>query len=144
MVWKATRQEQEAVYLLDLKEVKYPSQEGSQNTAESEDRILFFIRRKQKEILDEINLTQINYFVKKGILNPNSPITIKHLVDCGLVKKVRYGVKVLGRGYEKIDYPLHLEVSDASANAIKLIESKGGSVKLIFRTQLKLKEHINP
>jgi len=36
--------------------------------------------------------------VKKGILNAKEPITIKHLADCGLAKKVRYGVKVLGRG----------------------------------------------
>lgn len=104
----------------------------------------YFRLRKGKQILDTVNLSQIDYFVKKGILNSSSPITIKHLVDCGLVKKVKYGVKVLGKGFENIDYPLHLEVSDASANVIKLIEQKGGSIKLIFRTQLKLKQHIHP
>lgn len=60
------------------------------------------------------------------------------------MKKVKYGVKVLGKGMEKIDYPLHLEVTDASSTVIKGIEAKGGSIKLIFRTQLKLKEHMHP
>lgn len=41
--------------------------------------------------------------------------------DCGLIKKVRFGVKILGKGIERINYPLHLEVTDASKNVIKQI-----------------------
>jgi len=47
--------------------------------------------------LDYVNLEKIDYFVKLGVLNPNETITIKTLVDLGLVKKVKFGVKILGR-----------------------------------------------
>ena len=53
------------------------------------------------------NLEKINYFVKLGRLDANKTITIKNLVDAGVVKKVRFGVKLLGKGSQKIDYPLN-------------------------------------
>jgi large subunit ribosomal protein L15 len=39
---------------------------------------------------------------------------------------------------------LHFEVSDASKTAIDYVTKQGGSVKLIFLTPLKLREHIFP
>jgi large subunit ribosomal protein L15 len=45
---------------------------------------------------------------------------------------------------DKVDYPLNLEVSDASKSVIKKIQEAGGSIKLIHRTPLKLREHIYP
>jgi ribosomal protein L15 len=44
------------------------------------------------------------------------------LVQAGIVKNVKYGVKVLGKGSEKIDYPVKLEVSDASKTVIKKLQ----------------------
>lgn len=63
-------------------------------------------------------MKQIDYYIKIGVLNPSQPITIRSLVQTGIVKDVRYGIKVLGKGLEKIDYPLNLEVSDASKTVI--------------------------
>ena len=56
-----------------------------------------------------------------------------------IVKKVEFGVKILGKGADRINYPLHFEVTDASKTAIDYIKANGGSVDLIFRTQLKLR-----
>ena len=47
---------------------------------------------------------------------------MKKLHDVGLVKKVRSGVKILGKGLERIDYAIHVEVTDASKNVIKRIQ----------------------
>lgn len=66
------------------------------------------------------------------------------LKDVGLTKKIKWGVKVLGKGIEEFNYPINLEVTDASANVIKKIQELGGSVRLIYRTPLKLKEHLYP
>ncbi len=74
------------------------------------------------ELLKYVNLGKIDYYVRKGILNPKEKITIKHLQDAGIVKKVEWGVKVLGLGAEKIDYPINLEVTDASKAAIEKIQ----------------------
>lgn len=60
------------------------------------------------------------------------------------MKNVKYGVKILGKGLEKIDYPLNLEVSDASKMVIQKIKEVGGQVNLVHRTPLKLREHMYP
>lgn len=39
----------------------------------------------------------IVYFIRRGVLSTQEPITIKRLADAGLVKKVKYGVKILGK-----------------------------------------------
>lgn len=44
-----------------------------------------------------INLKEINYYVKIGVIDPSKLITIRTLVECGLAKKVKYGVKILGK-----------------------------------------------
>lgn len=53
-------------------------------------------------------------------------------------------MKVLGKGLDKIDYALNLEVTDASKTVIQKIHQAGGNVKLIHRTPLKLREHMFP
>jgi len=101
--------------------------------------------------LDYVNLETIDYYVKLQVLNPDESISIKSLVDAGIVKKVNFGVKILAKvhnnwsqGADRITYPLKLEVTDASKTAIRQITEQGGEVKLIHRTPLKLKEHMYP
>lgn len=48
------------------------------------------------------------------------------------------------QGADRITYPLNFEVTDASKTAIDYITKQGGNVKLIYRTPLKLKEHMFP
>ena len=79
-----------------------------------------------------------------GAIDPSQTITVKSLVDAGIVKKVQFGVKLLGKGAHKIDYPLNFELTDASKTAIQYVEKAGGSIKLIYRSRLKIKEHIHP
>lgn len=131
-------------FLSVSREDRHPSLEDFPNSAESKECTSLSYHRKAREIYNTVNLADVDYFVKKGILNPNEFITIKHLNDCGLVKKVKYGVKVLGKGIDRINYPIKIEVTDASAPVIKRIEENGGEVRLVFRTQLKLKEHLYP
>ena len=44
-----------------------------------------------------MNLDKIDYYVKLGVINPQEKITRKTLVDAGLVKKVKFGGKILAR-----------------------------------------------
>ena len=48
-----------------------------------------------------VNLHEINYMVRKGVINPAEAITIKVLNDVGLAKKIKSGVKILAKGAEK-------------------------------------------
>ena len=40
--------------------------------------------------------------------------------------------------------PIHLEVSDASVSAIKVIRELGGSIKVVYRTPLLMRYHLKP
>ena len=50
-------------------------------------------------------------------------------IGAGLLRKIRYGVKLLARG--EIARPITVHVHKASASAIKKIEAAGGKVELI-------------
>jgi large subunit ribosomal protein L15 len=50
-------------------------------------------------------------------------------IGAGLLRKVRYGVKLLGNG--EITYPITVRVHKASASATQKIEAAGGKVELI-------------
>ena len=50
-------------------------------------------------------------------------------IGAGLLRKVRYGVKLLANG--EISHPVTVRVHKASASAIKRIEAAGGKVELI-------------
>ena len=60
------------------------------------------------------------------------------------MKKVKFGVKLLAKGADRVDCPLQFELTDASKTAIQFVEKAGGSIRLVYRTQLKLKEHMFP
>jgi large subunit ribosomal protein L15 len=102
------------------------------------------MKKKNLERLEYINLKKIVYLVQHGRLNPEKVITIKDLKEAGAFRRVKYGVKILGRGAEDLNIPLKFEVSDASEDAIEAIKKAGGSVTCIYRTKLKMKEHLKP
>ena len=82
-----------------------------------------------------VAIDKIIYMVRKKKLDPTQPITIKHMYDCGIFKRIEYGVKVLARGVHKLDtlkHPLHLEVNDASQAAIDGVNESGGSIKIVY------------
>ncbi len=74
---------------------------------------------------------------------------MKDLLQSGCLSQIKYGVKVLSKGAEKIKElnlagALNLEMSDASASAIEAIKAQGGSIKVVYRTPLLMRKHIKP
>ena len=95
--------------------------------------------------LEKLNLGALAYHVEKGNLDTTAPITMKDLVDAGVLSKINKGVKLLGKGADKfsaLKTPIELEVSDASAEAIDAVKSAGGNLKVVYRTKLLLKNHM--
>lgn len=100
-----------------------------------------------KRPLEQLNLGKLAYYISKGELDVTKTITMKHLLECGCLSQIKYGVKVLSKGAEKlkeIGKPIHLEASDASATAIEAIRNTGGSIRVIYRTPLLMRYHIKP
>ena len=97
--------------------------------------------------LEKLNLGVLAYHVEKGNLDTSAPISMKDLVDAGVLSKINKGVKLLGKGADKfsaLKTPIELEVSDASAEAIEAVKSTGGNLKVVYRTKLILKNHMKP
>ncbi|MEL6996706.1 MAG: 50S ribosomal protein L15 [Pseudomonadota bacterium] len=73
------------------------------------------------------NLANIQAFIDAGKLDAGQPIDEAALVACGLIRRVRDGVRILGRG-EITTEGLQISVTGASKSAIEAVAAKGGSL----------------
>lgn len=92
-----------------------------------------------------VNLNTIAELVTKGRIDASQLITMKTLKDAGAVgKKMKDGMKLLGRGAEEFTLPIHVEVSRVSDRAKSAIEAAGGSVRRVHYNQLGLRALLDP
>ena len=80
------------------------------------------------------NLANIQAFIDAGKLDAGSKIDEAALVASGLIRRVKDGVRVLGRG--EVTSKIDLEVTGASKSAIAAVEAKGGSVTVAAKAQV--------
>lgn len=69
-----------------------------------------------------VNVEQLNRFNDGDVVSPEL------LIESGLVKHARDGIKILGNG--SLEKKLTVQAHKFSKSAIKLIEEKGGSVEV--------------
>ena len=79
--------------------------------------------RKQYAV---VNLGLIQKFVDAGKIDAGQPITEDVLVQSGLVRRKRDGIRVLAKG--DVSAKLTLEVTGASKSAVAAIEKAGGAL----------------
>ena len=94
-----------------------------------------------------LNLDRIQAAVAAGKLDVNKTVTMRTLVNAGLVSasSVKDGIKVLaGKSPAAFRVPLSLEVSAASATAIDAIERAGGKIKTVYFNRLGLRALLKP
>jgi large subunit ribosomal protein L15 len=77
----------------------------------------------------EINLDRLQDAIESKKLDASGTITAASLVEAGVIRRVKDGVRVLGRG--EIKAKLVLEVAGASKSAIEAIEKAGGKVTIL-------------
>jgi large subunit ribosomal protein L15 len=75
-----------------------------------------------------VSIARIQQAVDAKKLDAKKTVTAEALVEAGVLRRVRDGVRVLGDG--ELKAKLTLEVAGASKSAIEKIEKAGGSVKL--------------
>jgi large subunit ribosomal protein L15 len=80
--------------------------------------------KRQSDPIAVINLTTLNENFKDG-----DTVTIKELLNKGLIRKAKGGVKVLGNG--TIDIKLNIKVNYCSEAAKKAITAAGGTCDTI-------------
>lgn len=94
-----------------------------------------------------INVGTLQDYIDMGRLVPSDkPFTMRDLVDAGIVKSnsIKHGVKILGKGKERVKTPIKLEISRASEDAISAIESVGGEITTVHYNRLALRALLKP
>jgi large subunit ribosomal protein L15 len=78
---------------------------------------------------NELNLDRIQAAVDAGKIDPKKPVTAAILKEAGIIRRVKSGVRILGRG--ELKAAVDFEVAGASKSATAAIEKAGGSVKAV-------------
>ena len=72
------------------------------------------------------NLGAIQAFIDAGKIDASAPVDEAALVASGLIRRVKDGVRVLGRG--EFTSKVQLSVTGASKSAVAAVEAAGGSL----------------
>ena len=83
----------------------------------------------------EINLDRLQDAVDAKAIDISKTIDAASLVEAGVLRRSKDGVRVLGRG--EIKAKLNIEVHGATKSAIEAIEKAGGSVKILAPAKTK-------
>ena len=78
---------------------------------------------------NEVNLGRIQSAVEKGVLDVKKAITVEALLAAGVIRRVRDGVRLLGKG--ELKSKLAFEVTGVTKGAQKAVEAAGGSVTVV-------------
>jgi large subunit ribosomal protein L15 len=77
---------------------------------------------------NEISVGRVQEAIDSGRLDGKKAVTIEALVEAGLIRRARDGVRLLGSG--EIKSKVSFDVAGASKSAIEKVEKAGGSVKV--------------
>jgi large subunit ribosomal protein L15 len=83
---------------------------------------------------NEINVGALQRAVEMKAIDASKPVDVAVLIEAGLLRRPKDGVRLLGDG--EIKTKLTLTVDHASASAKAAIEKAGGSIKLIEKKVL--------
>ncbi len=77
----------------------------------------------------EINLDRLQEAIDAKTIDGGATINAESLVAAGVIRRVKDGVRLLGRG--ELTSKLTIEVHGASKSAIEAVEKAGGTVKIL-------------
>lgn len=92
-----------------------------------------------------VGLGKIAKLINAGKIDSSELITMKTLKETGAIgKQIEDGVRLMGRGAEHIQWPIHLEVSRVTVRAKEAIEAAGGSVRRVYYNKLGFRALLKP
>ncbi|ETV74044.1 ribosomal protein L15 [Aphanomyces astaci] len=96
--------------------------------------------------METLNVDRLQLFIDMGRVDATQTITMKTLVDSGLLttSRVKHGVKLLAKGKSALTTPINIEVSQASQGAIEAVELAGGAIKSVYFNRLGLRSLLKP
>ena len=78
---------------------------------------------------NEINLNRLQRAVEAGKIKDGDTVTVASLVEAGILRRVKDGVRLLGTG--ELSAKLSFEVAGASKSAIEKVEKAGGTITIV-------------
>lgn len=75
---------------------------------------------------NEVNVGRVQMAIDAGKLDAKNSITVEALLSAGIIRRVRDGVRLLGKG--ELKTKLTVELTGASSGAVKAVEAAGGTV----------------
>ena len=85
-----------------------------------------FNNHKFRKRFQAVNLGRLQAAVDSGALDPHMGVDRDALVRAGVVRRDRYGIRLLAAG--ELEAPLRIEVDRASKAAVAAVEAAGGTV----------------
>lgn len=92
-----------------------------------------------------VGLGKIAKLINVGKIDSSELITMKTLKEAGAIgKQIQDGVRLMGRGAEHIQWPIHLEVTRVTVRAKAAVEAAGGSVRKVYYNKLGFRALLKP
>lgn len=88
----------------------------------------------QRKDYNEVNLGQLQKAVDDKRIDAGKPIDVAALVEAGIVRRPKDGLRLLGSG--ELSAKVNVTVNHASASAKAAVEKAGGSITVIERKVL--------
>ena len=82
-----------------------------------------------RKLFGVVNLGTLQTAVDNGVLEEGANVTIDVLVEKGLARPQKDGLRLLAKG--ELKAKLNIEITGASKSAIEAVEKAGGSVKVL-------------
>lgn len=79
----------------------------------------------------ELNLDVLQWAIDEKRIKIDAPVTIDALVDAGVVRRERDGLKLLGNGADKLKAKVTVECRGATQSAVAAVEKAGGQVVVL-------------
>ena len=79
--------------------------------------------------LNEVNLGKVQAAIDAGLIDAKVPVDVAVMVEAGLMRREKGGVKLLGEG--ELKSKIEFSVWRASKSAIAAVEKAGGTVKIL-------------
>lgn len=90
-----------------------------------------FNNHKFRKRFHAVNLGRLQAAVDSGALDPHLEVDRDALLEAGVLRRDRHGVRLLAGG--ELEAPLHIEVDAASKAAVAAVEAAGGSVTMVTK-----------
>ena len=88
-----------------------------------------FTNAKFRKDYNVVSLARLEQAVEAGKLDAKKPVTVEALIEAGVVRRAKDGVRILGGSEAKSKFDLH--VAGISAGAREAVEKAGGKATLL-------------